>query len=34
VATIVIAKSEGAFDERRREVAVEQLHRERLAGAA
>jgi aerobic C4-dicarboxylate transport protein len=34
VATIVIAKSEGAFDERRREVAVEQIHRERLAGAA
>ena len=34
VATIVIAKSEKAFDERRREVAVEELHRERLAGAA
>ena len=34
VATIVIAKSENAFDERRREVAVEQIHRERLAGAA
>jgi len=34
VATIVIAKSENAFDEGRREVAVEQIHRERLAGAA
>ena len=34
VATIVISKSEGAFDERRREDAVADLHRRRLLGAA
>ena len=34
VATIVIAKSEGAFDERRREQAVEEIHKQRLLGAA
>jgi aerobic C4-dicarboxylate transport protein len=34
VATIVIAKSEGAFDERQRESAVQEIHRERLRGAA
>jgi len=34
VATIVVSRSEGAFDDRRREVAVEEIHRERMAGAA
>jgi aerobic C4-dicarboxylate transport protein len=34
VATIVISKSEGAFDERRREDAVADIHRRRLLGAA
>jgi aerobic C4-dicarboxylate transport protein len=34
VATIVIAKSEGAFDERQREDAVAEIHRQRLLGAA
>jgi aerobic C4-dicarboxylate transport protein len=34
VATIVIAKSEGAFDDRQREEAVEEIHRQRLRGAA
>jgi aerobic C4-dicarboxylate transport protein len=34
VATIVIAKSEGAFDERQRVVAIEELHKQRLLGAA
>jgi aerobic C4-dicarboxylate transport protein len=34
VATIVIAKSEGAFDERQRELAVEEIHKQRLLGAA
>ncbi len=34
VATIVIAKSEGAFDDRQRESAVEEIHRQRLRGAA
>jgi aerobic C4-dicarboxylate transport protein len=34
VATIVIAKSENAFDESRRVVAVEELHQQRVLGAA
>ena len=34
VATIVISKSEGAFDERRREDAVADIHRRRMLGAA
>src|SRR5262245_11176252 len=34
VATIVIAKSEGAFDDRQREAAVEEIHKQRLLGAA
>jgi aerobic C4-dicarboxylate transport protein len=34
VATIVIAKSEDAFDDRQREAAVEEIHRQRLLGAA
>ena len=34
VATIVIAKSEGAFDDRQRESAVEEIHKQRLLGAA
>jgi aerobic C4-dicarboxylate transport protein len=34
VATIVVAKSENAFDERQRETAVEEIHRRRLLGAA
>lgn len=34
VATIVIAKSEGAFDERARIEALDELRRERLRGAA
>jgi aerobic C4-dicarboxylate transport protein len=34
VATIVIAKSEGAFDERQRVEAVEEIRRQRLAGAS
>src|SRR4051812_26764023 len=33
VATIVIAKSEGSFDETKRQLAVEELKRARLAGA-
>ena len=32
-ATLVIARSEGAFDERQRERAVAELHAERVAGA-
>jgi aerobic C4-dicarboxylate transport protein len=32
-ATLVIARSENAFDERQRQRAVEELHAERLAGA-
>ena len=32
-ATLVIARSEGAFDERQRERAVAELHAERMAGA-
>ena len=32
-ATLVIARSEGAFDERQRERAVAELHAERIAGA-
>jgi len=34
VATIVIAKSEKAFDDRQREAAVEEIHKQRLLGAA
>jgi len=34
VATIVIAKSEDAFDDRQRESAVEEIHKQRLLGAA
>jgi aerobic C4-dicarboxylate transport protein len=34
VATIVIAKSEGGFNELQREEAVEQIHRERMTGTA
>ena len=33
VATIVIAKSENAFDEEKRQLAVEEIRGERLAGA-
>jgi aerobic C4-dicarboxylate transport protein len=33
VATIVIAKSEGSFDETKRQLAVEELRKARLAGA-
>jgi aerobic C4-dicarboxylate transport protein len=33
VATIVIAKSEGSFDETRRQLAVEEIKKLRLAGA-
>jgi aerobic C4-dicarboxylate transport protein len=33
VATIVIAKSEGSFDETKRQLAVEELKRDRLVGA-
>jgi aerobic C4-dicarboxylate transport protein len=32
VATIVVSRSEGAFDETRRELAVEDLARARRAG--
>jgi aerobic C4-dicarboxylate transport protein len=34
VATLVISRSEGAFDERRREHAVEAIRQERMLGAA
>jgi aerobic C4-dicarboxylate transport protein len=34
VATLVISRSEGAFDERRREHAVEEIGQERMLGAA
>jgi aerobic C4-dicarboxylate transport protein len=33
VATIVIAKSENAFDEPKRQLAVEEIRAARLAGA-
>jgi hypothetical protein len=33
VATIVVAKSENAFDETKRVIAVEDLKRARLVGA-
>jgi aerobic C4-dicarboxylate transport protein len=32
-ATLVVARSENAFDETRRQLAVEELHAERVAGA-
>jgi aerobic C4-dicarboxylate transport protein len=34
VATLVISRSEGAFDERRRAAALEEVRRERVLGAA
>jgi len=32
-ATLVVARSENAFDERKRQLAVQELHAERVAGA-
>jgi aerobic C4-dicarboxylate transport protein len=32
-ATLVVARSENAFDETKRQLAVKELHAERVAGA-